>query len=77
MRVGIGKIANSPYEIGHFHLSSSFAHMQISQVTSLLVEEKSVSWPGGQYGEFSIFQIFGLKLLSAFSRLDNKRGGIL
>ena len=24
-----------------------------------------------------IFQIFGLKLLSAFSRLDNKRGGIL
>ena len=24
-----------------------------------------------------IFRIFGLKLLSAFSRLDNKRGGIL
>ena len=31
----------------------------------------------GQYGEFPIFRIFGLKLLSTFSRLDNKRGGIL
>ena len=30
-------------------------------------------WPGGQYGQLlPIFGIFGLKLLSTFSSLDNK-----
>ena len=39
--------------------------------------QKTPCLPGGQYGEFPIFRIFGLKLLSVFSRLDNKQGGIL
>ena len=50
----IGKIANSPYEIGHFRLSSFFARMQISRVTSLPVEKTC----RGQAASMENFQFF-------------------
>ena len=47
-------------------------------VTSLPVEKKVCHGQAASMENlFQYFWIFGLKLLSAFSRLDNKRGGIL
>ena len=74
MRVGILKklpILHTKSAIFTFLLRvRSYAN---EAVTSLLVGKKSV-----RNGELvQIFRIFGLKLLSAFSRLYSKRGGIL
>ena len=69
MRVGIlEKIANSPYEIGHFWPSCWYASYANKAVMSLQVGKLHVvatRWP-------ELIPIFPLEYLSAFSRLDNK-----
>ena len=79
----IQKIANSLYwpKMGHF--CPSWAWLKLtreegrSDVTASFAYKNSAEGmcqPGSQVPNF---QIFGLKLLSTFSRLDNKLGGIL